>query len=356
MTRREFAGRLKSLLAVFAVLSPFDHRGLQAADPPATIGLDPSLVDDWLTPSELFFVREHFPVPEITPADWTLSITGAVERPYSIRYEELLQLPRRDLAVTFECAGNPPGGGLVSNAEWHGVSLPVLLKRAKPAPAAKYVRFKGADGVAGRDECYFRSVPLEKALHPDTLAAYGMNGRSLPAKHGFPLRAVISGWYSMDSVKWLREIEVHVDEDTSPLMMERYRRQIRAENGSSRSERVTAMNVKAAFSRPVDGAILTGRRMVLRGMAWAGERAVKRVDLSLDGGSSWIEAHMPAGSPRPYAWVAWEHEWSGMQPGRYELLVRAIDDQGTTQPEKRADARTDPNELNHYQRVRCVVV
>lgn len=361
VTRRQFGYRLGgaagTLSAAGAGVSLATSL-LRAADAPTTISLDPSLVDDWLTPNELFFIREHFPAPEISASEWKLSFTGAVAQPFEMDYRELLRFPRRDLPVTIECAGNPPGGGLVSNAEWNGTRLAALLDRAQPTEGAKYVRLKGADGVAARNEFYARAIPIEKARHADTLLAYGMNGEKLPVSHGFPVRAVIPGWYGMDSVKWLREIEVLTEEDTSPLMTARYRRETRAADGSGQSERITSMRVKAAFSRPLEGAVLVGRTMLLRGVAWAGERAVGRVEISVDGGKMWADAELIAdgGRPRPYAWVAWKHEWTGIEPGQHELLVRATDDEGATQPERRADDRLDPNELNHYQRVRCVVV
>ena len=357
MTRREWVQR-SGLAAAGSVVAESLPALLSAAgDEPTIISLDSSLIDDWLTPNELYFVREHFPTPLIAAEDWKLSVTGAVGQPFEIGYQELLGLPRLDLAVTLECAGNAVGGGLVSNAEWSGVSLSAVLNRAQPTGAAKYVQLKGADGELDRNLFYARSILIEKARHPDTLLAYGMNGETLPQNHGFPVRAVIPGWYGMDSVKWLREMEVLTSEDTSILMTRRYRRETRLGDGGTKFERVAEMQVKATFSRPLDGAILLGRRMVLRGMAWAGERAVKKVEISTNGGRDWNAAEMLSanGPPRPYAWAAWKYHWRNMEPGRHELLARATDDQGRVQPPSRPDNRVDPNERNHYQRVRCVV-
>ena len=360
ISRRRFAKWVGHGMA-FAQAAAWAGTGRGRAQPPSPIinSFDLSLLDDWLTPNELFFVREHFPAPSLAAEEWKLSVTGAVARPLELGYADLVRRPRRDLPVTLECAGNPVVGGMVSNAEWSGVSLADLLEEARPASDALVVRLWGADGETDGSAYYSRSIPLHKARHPDTLLADRMNGVALPVQHGFPVRAIIPGWYGMDSVKWLREVEVLTTEDTSPSRTERYRRRTRRTDGSEHSERVTAMNVKAAFSRPLDGAILHGRRMVVRGAAWAGEHAVDNVELSADGGSTWQRAQLPRPSgpqPRPYAWVHWTYEWRIPDAGQYELLVRATDDQGRVQPAERAADRSDPNELHHYQKVRCLVV
>jgi hypothetical protein len=177
-------------------------------------------------------------------------------------------------------------------------------------PEAQFVRLWGADKDASQDMNYFRSVPLTKAMHPDTVLATKMNGETLPRHHGFPLRAVVPGWYSMDSVKWLRRVEILTSEDTGWWMANPYRRQIRASAGTPEtSTPVTAVQVKAAFSQPLDGAVLVGRRFTVRGAAWAGEQRVRKVELSTDGGKSWQAARLlpvEGGDPRPYAWVLWE--------------------------------------------------
>src|SRR5439155_22315555 len=141
-------------------------------------------------------------------------------------YSSLLREASRTLTVTLECAGNAVGGGAVGTARWTGVPLERLLRRAGLSSRVKHVRLVGADrGVEdpGRAPVfYMRSLPAEKALHPDTLLAYQMNGGPLPVEHGFPLRAVVPGWYAMDSVKWLVHIRALDHEDRSIFMTERY--------------------------------------------------------------------------------------------------------------------------------------
>jgi DMSO/TMAO reductase YedYZ molybdopterin-dependent catalytic subunit len=305
---------------------------------------DLSLFDELATPNDLFFVFAHFPTPAVTASGWAFSVSGAVAAPFKLPYDDLAAHPRKSWAVTLECSENPVGGGLVSHAEWTGVSLRQLLEAAKPAAEASAVRLIGADGFS-------RIISLAKARHPDTFLALTMNGEKLPVNHGFPLRAVIPGWYGMDSVKWLRGIEVLAGEPPP----QDYTREVRALlTGRRRTEPVTAMNVKSTFSRPLDGAILFGRRFILRGAAWAGENRVRSVDVSMDGAKSWRSARMAAES-KPYAWVGWSHEWKIPGPGSYELAVTATDDQGRQQPAERPFDRLDDYEFNQRQLIRVTV-
>ena len=311
---------------------------------PEISSFDLSLLDEGVTPADLFFVREHFPPPGVSSAGWKLSITGAVGAPFEISFDELVTQARKELPVTVECAENPAAGGLVSHAEWTGASLAALLEKARPGADARFVRLAGADGFS-------RSIPLAKAMHADTLVVYQMNGEKLPVKHGFPLRALIPGWYGMDSIKWLRRIEVLAGEAPE----QGYVRQVRSLLAGTRSEGpVTAMNVKSAFSRPLDGAILSGRHFLVRGAAWAGENRIRQVEVSLDGGKTWQTALL-ASAPQPYAWVHWSYAWAIQAPGTYELSVRAADEQGRRQPAARPSDRADGYEWNPAQTIRVTV-
>jgi len=309
---------------------------------------DLSLLDGPLTPNDLFFIRDHFPPPETNPQKWTLAVGGAVAKGFSLSYEELLALPRQTVAATLECAENPVGGGLVSHAEWTGVALAELLRRAEPGAEGKFVRLAGPGG-------YARTIPLEKALHAATLLAHRMNGERLPREHGFPVRAVVPGWYAMDSVKWLERIEVLAGPDGGRWMTERYVRRVRSLLAGSRTEgEVRAVLVKSVFSRPAEGAILQGRRFVVRGAAWAGESAVAQVEVSADGGGTWGPARRTT-AVQPFSWMHWEYLWTIPGPGEYELVARAGDDQGRQQPLERAAERLDDYEQNACQRVRVRV-
>ena len=305
---------------------------------------DLSLLDQPATPNDLFFVREHFPAPRVTSAGWMVTVGGAVAAPVDIPFDELAALPRKTLGVTLECAENPADGGLVSHAEWTGISLASLLQSARPAAEAGAIRLGGADGFS-------RIIPLAKAMNPDTCLALTMNGEKLPVNHGFPVRAIIPGWYGMDSVKWLRSIDVLAGEQAST----EYVREVRSLLlGRRRAEPVAAMNIKSMFSRPLDGAVLFGRRFVLRGAAWAGENRVQRVDVSTDAGRSWLPTRLDSES-KPYGWVLWSHEWKIAGPGSYQLGVTATDDQGRQQPAERPSDRADDYEWNQRQLIQVTV-
>jgi DMSO/TMAO reductase YedYZ molybdopterin-dependent catalytic subunit len=298
---------------------------------------DFSLLDDWLTPNDLYFVRHHSTIPAVTSEGWTLSIGGEVAHSYKVNCQEIG--PAKRLAATIECAENPVGGGLVSNAEWTGIELSALLERAKPLASARYVRLHGADD-------YVRTIPLSKASHPDSLIAYRMNGDELPVPHGSPLRAVIPGWYGMDSVKWLRKVELATENEDQTYLRQ---------NATRSAEPITGMQIKAAFARPLDGAVISGRRFLVRGAAWAGENKVARVEVTTDGGRSWQTARLRDVSRR-YAWVRWEMEWVIAASGDYELQVRAADSAGRVPSAARDSGRLDEYEQDSFQRVRVRVL
>ena len=182
VSRRELAGWLIAG-AVFPRASV--RLGGQSAPPPEISGFDLSLLNDWTTPNQFFFIREHFPAPKISAGAWVLAVTGAVETPLEISLNELAAEPKRDMAATIECAENPAGGGLVSHAEWRGVALADVLGRSGPLRAGRFVRLTGEDG-------FVRNITLEKAEHRDTLLVHQMNREKLPLVHGGALASLDS--------------------------------------------------------------------------------------------------------------------------------------------------------------------
>jgi len=323
-SRRHFARILGGLAAL--------HPALQGAQG-ETSSFDFSLLADRITSNPMFFIRRHGATPAETPESPTFSIEGEVSRKLTFRYEELVRLPRKTIAATIECAENPAGGGLVSTAEWTGIRLQELLEHAQPLSSCRFVRLHGGDS-------YVRTIPLAKASHPDSLAVYLMNGDELPSAHGHPLRAVIPGWYGTDSVKWLRKIELTAKDIDQANLLE---------------GETTAMQIKSAFARPLDGAVIFGHGFVVRGAAWAGEDLVERVELSVDGTHTWQQARL-LDRPEPYTWVRWQWDWQIPVSGLYELAVRAVDSRGRIQPPERDPNRLDSYGQNNYQKVRVTVV
>jgi DMSO/TMAO reductase YedYZ molybdopterin-dependent catalytic subunit len=291
----------------------------------------------WVTPNRLFFVRNHFDVPALDLASWNLPIEGCVERPQVWTWDELVALPERTVFATVECAGNGRsflqpraqgvqwGAGAVGHAEWTGVPLRVVLERSGIQSGAREVLCEGWDRGSEPDHpepMYFgRSLPLDKALDPDTLLAYRMNGELLEPSHGFPLRLFVPGWYGVASVKWLKRIEVLDRPFQGYFQTTKYTIQ-RA--GACGLERVMVgpMAVKSEIIRPEEGAVLGLGTNRIFGVAWAGEQAVEAVEVSTDGGRSWSPARL-LGLQAPYSWTLWEYLWEIGQPGSHTLLARA---------------------------------
>jgi DMSO/TMAO reductase YedYZ molybdopterin-dependent catalytic subunit len=196
------------------------------------------------------------------------------------------------------------------------------------------VIFEGYDQGAEPDHpetmAFARSLPLEKALDPDTLLAVRMNGELLEPNHGFPVRLLVPGWYGVASVKWLRRIEVTDRPFAGYFQSTKYTVQRRAAGGTE-TVVVGPMAVKSEILRPHAGEVLGVGTNRLFGLAWAGNESVARVEVSTDGGLSWSEADL-IGPRAAYSWTLWEYLWEVATPGRYQLLARAAAAAGQVQP------------------------
>ena len=308
-------------------------------------------LDTWITPTERFYIRSHFSdVPNLDSSTWQLTIEGEIRNPLTLSFSDILAMPSKELPMTMECAGNsrsyvtPPAEGLafrhgaVSTAVWKGVSFNALLERAGLKDSAVEVEFEGADygteeedGVAF-DLNYRRSLPVEKARHPDILLAYEMNGEALTAHHGFPLRMVVPRWYAMASVKWLTRVNV-LDRPFDGFFQQR--RYVMIDEGREDSlERmpVTTLKVKSLITSPRHGEVIQPGTCTIRGFAWSGDGEVSKVEFSPDGGRNWKSATL-LGEPDPNTWRQWEFNWEASHPGHYILMARATDSAGNTQPD-----------------------
>lgn len=295
------------------------------------------------TPEGCFYVRSHFATPALTAADWRLEVAGRVGQPRAWSLADLQALSQRSLLVTLECAGNgrslmtprpegtPWGLGAVSTARFTGTPLREVLDRTGVRPEACEVVFVGADAgevAPGRQEPYARALPLEAALHPDTLLVWAMNGRPLPPEHGYPLRLLVPGWYGMASVKWLARVEVVAKPFKGFFQQEHYVYRQAAEDPG---EPVARARVRALIARPAEGERLATGAVEVAGTAWSGEGAVWSVVVSVDGGRTWEPAVL--GAPQsPYAAVTWRWTWRPSRPGAHRLMARATDSAGHSQP------------------------
>jgi DMSO/TMAO reductase YedYZ molybdopterin-dependent catalytic subunit len=302
-----------------------------------------------VTPPGLHYVLTHFDIPAVDPATWALEVTGAVERPLRLTLADLQQRPPASGRVLLECAGNgrarfeprpvsqPWLLEAVGTAEWGGTALAPLLREAGIPADAVDVVFTGADhGVErGVEQDYARGMPVAEALRPEALLAWSMNGAPLPPQHGAPLRLVVPGWYGMAQVKWLTRIEVLTEPFAGYQNVTAYR--LATEAGDP-GEPVTRIRPRALLTPPGFPDFMTRERFVpagpvrLAGRAWSGRAPVTRVEVSTDGGRTWADAALaPADPAHPWAWRSWTCTWTA-RPGRAELLVRATDETGETQP------------------------
>ncbi|HXE90852.1 MAG TPA: sulfite oxidase [Terriglobales bacterium] len=303
----------------------------------------------WITPVELFFVRNHMAEPYgLDPDEWRLRVAGEVERPLVLTYADLAKLEPATVVNTLECAGNGRGffrpqvpgvqweRGAVGNARWSGVRLRDVLTHAGLKRNARHVAFRGMDEPPGKVPAFVRSIPIEKAMHADTLLATRMNGTPLTKHHGAPLRAVVPGWVAAASVKWLAEIQVLDREFEGNFMNPGYRiprRPVQPGQAVNHNDTdpVTALSVKSIIAQPAEGAILPLAPVRIHGAAWAGEHDVTRVEVSIDGGRTWQPAQLGRQQAR-YAWRLWEFAWQPKSRGEYALRSRATDSAGRTQP------------------------
>lgn len=269
----------------------------------------PAGVAPQITPTaEFYLISKNLIDPTLKAEGWQLAITGLVARPQTLRQADLLLLPPTHLAATLECISNEPGGTLIGTAVWTGVPLRTILTSAAIQDRATHVVFVCADD-------YVERLPLEQALDPATMLVYAMNDAPLTARHGFPARLIAAGRYGMKNPKWLTRIEL-VDGAAPSYWSQR---------GWDPDAPVQVFTrVDAPPQTVAPGPVSVG------GVAYAGDRGISRVEISADGGATWLPAALePALSP--VTWVRWAARWTPPRPGTYTLAARAVEADGTPQ-------------------------
>ncbi len=306
--------------------------------------------DSFLTPNDMFFVRSHFGAPAVELTTWRLAVRGLIERPLSLSLDDLKELPQATLPAVLQCSGNGRsnyaptvpgigwGKGAVGNAEWGGVRLVDVLKRAGLKLDEGHVHMLGGDAPpSAKTPVFLRSLPLTQALHPSTLIATRMNGEPLPVQHGGPLRVVVPGWAGHNWIKWLRTITVAKEEAPGTYQQSGYRMpKVPAPPGADLKPSdlvpVTTMPVKSLIARPSAGARLKAGRVEVRGVAWTGTGHVTAVHVSTGPNAPWQPATL-LDDERPGTWRRWRWMLDSARPGRLQVRVRATDSNGQTQPE-----------------------
>lgn len=305
--------------------------------------------EHFITPNDLFFVRNNIGQPAIDIQKWSLSIDGEVKNPLHLTINDLKKFEEVEAIVTLECYGNSRGffepkasgnqwkKGGVSTAKWKGIRLKDVLEKTNIPDKAKHIIFDGADEpFVPTAPDFKRSIPIEKAMSPETLLVYEMNGAPLPVYHGYPLRVLVPGWGGSCSVKWLVNIHVSEKEFDGFYMVDKYRTPVNpVKPGTKVSPKdmrvLTDLDVKSIIFSPSNGVKLSMGEVVIKGYAWTGDAEIKRVDVSSDYGRTWQKAKIVKKSGR-YAWNLWEYRWKVTKPGSYLLMCRATDSKGRAQP------------------------
>jgi DMSO/TMAO reductase YedYZ molybdopterin-dependent catalytic subunit len=248
--------------------------------------------------------------PRVDIATWSLDVIGAVEAPFALTYDQLLDLDAIEQVHTLECISNPTGGELISTAVWTGVRMRDLLQRARPTANAFDVILTSVDG-------YVDSFPIAKALEPETLLVYLMNGKTLPQDHGYPVRVLVPNIYGMKNVKWLRSIEVATFDKLGYWQ----------EGGWSDG---AIVNTGTRIDVPTRTLRWDGGEVTIAGIAFAGSRGVNKVEVSFDGAKTWQAAKLESAAG-PLTWRRWSVRWTPPSAGTHTLQARATDGRGDTE-------------------------
>ncbi|TCP28704.1 molybdenum-dependent oxidoreductase-like protein [Scopulibacillus darangshiensis] len=301
-----------------------------------------------LTPASYFYRRNHFRYPLLTHESYYIPISGCVRTPTIFSFKDILSLPSKTLNVLLECSGEKRAffhpkvfgeqweDGALSQARWKGVPLRTLIEYTGATDKAMEVVVEGYDFGTRTDRpglfSFARSLPIDKALHPDTLIAYELNGKPIPFKHGYPLRLIVPQWYAMASVKWVKKITLINSHFKGPFQDTDYIYYPHRTNDAGRYP-VTTMRVNSTIQQPLNLAVLGQGVHKIRGIAWTGQGIVSRVEISVDNGRTWDNATLHT-HPKPYVWVSWTYNWDVHEKGEYTVLSRAIDSAGNMQPKQ----------------------
>jgi sulfane dehydrogenase subunit SoxC len=290
-------------------------------------------LDGIITPNGLFYERHHGGIPNIDPAQHRLVLHGLVEKPLIFTMEDIRRFPSQSRIHFLECSGNPvytkPYGktasdlvGLLSCAEWTGVSLKLVLQEAGLKPEAKWVVAEGADAAA-----MTRSIPIEKCLD-DAMLVYSQNGERLRPQQGYPLRILLPGFEGNMNVKWLRRLKVTAEPVYSREETSKYTDLMA--DGVAR-EFTFYMEAKSIITRPSGGQRLSPPGFhEITGIAWSGHGKIKRVDISVDGGKTWQEAQLQEPIlTRALTRFRFPWHWDGKP---VVIQSRATDETGYVQP------------------------
>jgi DMSO/TMAO reductase YedYZ molybdopterin-dependent catalytic subunit len=293
------------------------------------------LLNTYITPNDLFFVRSHFVSARVNADAWMLTIDGAVSRPMDLTLADLRKLPRAEATCVLQCAGNGrslfkptmPGvqwrQGAVGNARWSGVRVKEVLERAGLKGSARHLHTFGSDVPPRQVPPFHRSLEIEKVIQ-DGIIAFEMNGEPLWHEHGAPVRLIVPGWAGDHWMKWLKRISPSPTPQSGFYMDTAYQHPSRPGNP------ITELFVKSTItSAPLKAR--AGAPVTMGGFAFSGAPDIARVEVTEDEGHTWRSAELDSRHD-PYAWRLWSYRWTPASAGVHRLMVRAIDSRGSTQP------------------------
>jgi len=303
--------------------------------------LDIRKIDGPLTPKDQFFTTQHYGHPVVDPATFKLKVTGLIDKPRSFSLDELKKVASTDLVAGFECSGNRrPLQGLSGNGRWTGVPLKAVLDSVGVKAAAREFVFFGADHgeeeIEWRtqkftlDQQFGRALTREKAMSPEPMLVWALNGEPLTRHQGSPLRLVVPGWYGVANVKWLAQI--HVQEDAYlGKFQARWYRTLKGEmiDGEMKWKEtaVTHMNLKSFIARVTRN----GNSYKVMGVVLNDGTPIKSVEVRVDNGA-WQPATMDPSTNGKYSWKLFTYTWTGATPGEHTLVSRVTDTTGRVQP------------------------
>jgi DMSO/TMAO reductase YedYZ molybdopterin-dependent catalytic subunit len=349
-------------------------------DRPLVAETPESLLDDDTTPTAKFFIRNNGnpPATVAAPDTWKLAIDGEVNKPLEISLGDLKKNYRpQTLRMVLECGGNGRGffsptargnqwqNGGAGCAEWTGVSLGDVLKTAGVKPSGVYTANYGADAHLSGDPkqvTLSRGVRIAKAMEPQSLLVWAMNGKPLENVHGGPLRLIIPGWAGSVSHKWVTKITIRDKEHDGPGMLgTNYRVPINpmvpgAKEDPKNFRILESMPVRSIITSPANGTKLAAgtRELKLRGASWAGDLTVKQVEISVDFGQTWVRANLNPPKNK-FDWQRWTANVKVPSDGYYEVWAKATDQNGKAQPHVAANWNPQGYGSNPFHRVAVLI-
>jgi DMSO/TMAO reductase YedYZ molybdopterin-dependent catalytic subunit len=277
---------------------------------------------EFYTPLDAFYVvSKNIVDPTVNEVDWTLEVGGMVDHPLSLSYSDVMARETGEMASTLECISNRVGGSYISNTIWTGFPLRELLEEAGIQDGVVDIKLEAADG-------YSESIPLDEAMQSDTMLVYLMDGEPLTDKHGHPLRLIVPNIFGMKNVKWITRIDA-VNEDYQGYWQER--------RWSDVATVVTMSRIdipKRGYKAPL------GETVPIGGVAFAGDRGISKVEVSVDGGETWDDAVLSE-VPSNRTWRLWRYDHLGVEPGIFRVAVRATDGDGVLQDAEERDPLPD---------------